>query len=50
MCLCSEFNKRLSPNGLYQGRAPLTKTAKLVSPQTMVKQTTQMYKRRGKNK
>ncbi|WP_175596869.1 hypothetical protein [Bacillus sp. MRMR6] len=53
MCLCHEFNKRFSPNGLYQGRvvqATIGKNVKLVSPQAMVKQTTQMYKRYGKNK
>ena len=52
MCLCHEFNKRFSPNGLYQGRVvqlPIGKNVKAASPQVMVKQTTQMYKKYGKN-
>jgi hypothetical protein len=53
MCLCHEFNKRFSPNGLYHGRvvqSTSSKNTKLVSTQTMVKMTKQMYKGYGKNK
>lgn len=52
MCLCHEFNKRFSPNGLYQGRVVQStygKNTKLVTPQVMVKKTTEIYKRNGKN-
>ena len=46
MCLCSEFNKRFSSNGLYHGRAVKstnTDYKKLVSPQVMVKKTPTSY-------
>ena len=43
MCLCREFNKRYSSNGLYHGRTVQSTKAnytKVVSPQVMVKKNT----------
>ena len=51
MCLCSEFNKRYSSNGLYHGRTVQSTNAnytKLVSPQVMVKKTPTSYTKYGK--
>ena len=46
MCLCREFNKRYSSNGLYHGRAVQQTSVnytKLASPQAMVKLTPTSY-------
>lgn len=52
MCLCHEFNKRFSSNGLYHGRPVLTKdgkyVTKAVSPQVMVKHPSQSFYKKGK--
>ncbi len=40
MCLCNEFKKRYSSNGLYHGRpVQMTKIANIANPHVMVKKT-----------
>ena len=53
MCLCRKFNKRISPNALFQGRVVQLGNAnykKLASPQVMVKKTPTSYSKYLKGK